>query len=63
MAWLAVIVGALLTLSWLGHWLRFMLWQLQATLGPLLLLAGIIALVVMKGRRRVRGAAQRQRLR
>lgn len=63
LAWLAIIVGALLTLSWLGRWIRIMLWQVQATLGPLLLIAGIIALVVMSGKRRVRRAAQRQRLR
>jgi len=51
LAWLAIIVGAFLTLSWLGHWLRWMLWQVQASLGPLLLLAGIIALVAFKGKR------------
>lgn len=49
--WLLAIVGAFMTLSWLLRWIRIALWQLQATLGPLLLLVGIIGLAWLYLRR------------
>jgi len=54
--WLLAIVGAIMTLSWALRLVRIALWQLQATLGPVLLLAGIIGLLFLylrRGRDRV----------
>jgi len=42
---LLAVIGAILTFSYAMRWLRFLMWQLQATLGPLFLLAGIIGLL------------------
>jgi len=49
--WALAIIGALMTLSWVLRIVRIALWHLQATLGPLLLIAGIVGLLFLYLRR------------